>query len=109
MADIELVIKIPEGIMEYVKNNGCVSVYDEEVTKAIINGTPLPEIYGRLGDLDELEQRISNFIEHDAHMLDEYTLIRERFILDGIKDTHTIIEANNAESDKDLEQEEPER
>lgn len=65
----------------------------------IANGTPLPEIYGRLGDLDELEQRISNFIEHDAHMLDEYTLIRERFILDGIKDTHTIIEANNAESE----------
>ena len=95
----KIVIDIPEGIMEYVKNNGCLSVYDEEVTEAIINGTPLPEMYGRLGDLDELEQRISNFIEHDAHMLDEYTLIRERFILDGIKDTHTIIEANNAESE----------
>lgn len=96
----KIIIDIPDKIMEYLRNNGCLSViYTDEVAKAIINGTPLPEMYGRLGDLDELEQRISNFIEHDAHMLDEYTLIRERFILDGIKDTHTIIEANNAESE----------
>ncbi len=91
----KIIIDIPDKIMEYLRNNGCLSViYTDEVAKAIINGTHLPEIHGRLGDLDELEQRISNFIEHDAHMQDEYTLIRERFILEGIKDTHTIIEAN---------------
>lgn len=37
---MKIVIDIPEGIMEYVTNNGCLSVYDEEVTEAIINGTP---------------------------------------------------------------------
>ena len=72
----KIIIDIPDKIMEYLRNNGCLSViYTDEVAKAIINGTPLPEMYGRLGDLDELEQRISNFIEHDAHMLDEYTLM----------------------------------
>lgn len=101
---MKIVIDIPEGIMEYIKNNGCLSViYNDEVAKAIINGTPLPEMYGRLGDLDELEKRISNFIEHYAHMDDEMIVIREKFILDGIKNTRTIIEANKeAENDSSL-------
>lgn len=45
MADVELVIKIPEVIMEYVKRNGCLSViYTDEVAKAIKNGTPLDDV-----------------------------------------------------------------
>ena len=49
MKDIEVVIKIPEEIMEYVKNNGCLSViYNNEVEKAISNGTPLPKGHKRL-------------------------------------------------------------
>ena len=92
---MKIVIDITEEIMEYVKNNGCLSVnYDDEVAKAIINGTPLPEVHGRLGDLDELEQRISNFVERDASITDEYTVIRQRFIVDGIRQTRTIIEAD---------------
>ena len=98
---MKIVIDIPEELYEAYK--GRPPMLGDEgmdmIAQAIANGTPLPEIHGRLGDLDELEQRISNFIEHDAHMQDEYTLIRERFILEGIKDTHTIIEANNAESE----------
>ena len=93
---MKIVIDIPEELYEAYKGRSPM-LGDEGmdmIAQAIANGTPLPEMYGRLGDLDELEQRISNFIEHDAHMQDEYTLIRERFILDGIKDTHTIIEAN---------------
>jgi hypothetical protein len=44
MADTELVIKIPEGIMEYIKNNGCLSVfYIDEVAKAIKNSKPFTE------------------------------------------------------------------
>lgn len=51
MSDIELVIKIPKEIMEYIKNNGCLSViYNDEVAKAIINGTPLPKGHGDLID-----------------------------------------------------------
>ena len=38
---MKIVIDIPDAIMEYVRNNGCLSViYDDEVAKAIINGTP---------------------------------------------------------------------
>lgn len=106
MADIELVIKIPEGIMEYVKNNGCVSVYDEEVTKAIINGTPLPKGHGDLIDADEL---YGDFIDgtegYDCHT---WTRIE---IGDTIENAQKIIEADKSHerSDEDLEQEEPER
>lgn len=98
---MKIVIDIPEEIYKFIKishfygsDRRSGRAIEQTVINGIRNGTPLPEMYGRLGDLDELEQRISNFIEHDAHMQDEYTLIRERFILDGIKDTHTIIEAN---------------
>ena len=53
MADIELVIKIPEEIMEYIKNNGCLSViYIDKVAEAIKNGTPLSNF------LEELERKI---------------------------------------------------
>lgn len=55
MADIELVIKIPEGIMEYIKNNDCLAVaYGDEVAKAIKNGTPLPKGHGKLKDVERL-------------------------------------------------------
>lgn len=57
-------------------------------------GTPLPKTHGRLGDLDELEKRISNYVEHDAKITDEYIVARQRFIVDGIRDTPTIIEAD---------------
>lgn len=46
MADTELlVIKISKEIIEYIKNNGCLSVvYNDEVAKAIINGIPFDKI-----------------------------------------------------------------
>lgn len=38
---MKIVIDIPDNIMEYLRNNGCLSViYTDEVAKAIINGTP---------------------------------------------------------------------
>lgn len=72
----------------------------EDVRRLLIeNGTPLPKGRGRLGDLDELEQRISNFVERDAIITDEYTVARQRFIIDGIRETPTIIEADETESE----------
>lgn len=39
---MKLTIDIPEEIIEYIKNNGCLSViYNDEVAKAIIDGTPV--------------------------------------------------------------------
>lgn len=41
---MKIVINLPEEIMEYVKNNGCLSViYNDEVVKAITNGIPYEE------------------------------------------------------------------
>ncbi len=65
----------------------------------IANGTPLLEGHGRLGDLDELEQRIRNFVEYDAKMTDERTVARQRFIVDGIIQTPTIIEADSEDAE----------
>lgn len=64
------IIDIPEEIMEHIKNNGCLSViYNDEVAKAIINGTPLP-------DLDALKKAINDAYEeydgYDPHALSRF-------------------------------------
>lgn len=60
---MKIVIDIPEEIMEYVKNNGCLSViYDDEVAKAIINGT-LCEQTEVKGDLISREWLSNKFAE----------------------------------------------
>lgn len=104
MADIDLIIKIDEEDYNIMKHNITVNnplcpLRQEEMVSKIANGTPLPKGHGRLGDLDELEQRISNFVERDVNITDEYTVARQRFIVDGIRETPTIIEADKAESE----------
>lgn len=51
MADIELVIKVPEEDYEYLKSHNKDGLYN-----AILKGTPLPQGHGRLIDADELCQ-----------------------------------------------------
>ena len=98
MADIELVIKISEKDWNFLKeSDGC--RWSRAIIESVINGIPLPKGHGRLGDLDELEQRISNFVEHDAHITDEYTVTRQRFIVDGIRQTVAIINADKEEEE----------
>ena len=101
MANIKLIIKIPEEMYKWVYDvNKFSNDYGTgDFIDLIKNGTPLPKGHGRMGDLDELEQRISNFVEHDAKITDEYTVIRQRFIVDGIRQTPTIIAADKAESE----------
>lgn len=102
MADIELVVKIPKEIYNYVQHMGSIPIINiQQIANAIFDGTPLPEGHGRLGDLDELTQRITNYIKHNEHMMDELTLLQEKFILEGIKDTHTIIETDRESEDAD--------
>lgn len=101
MADIELVIKIPEGLRKDFELEQWTALSCMEMKNALMNGTPLPKGHGRLGDLGELEQRISNFVEHDAKITDEYTVARQRFIVDGIRETPTIIEADKEQEDGD--------
>ena len=98
---MRLIIDIPEEDYINIKNainslieTGCERASMSQVCLAILNGTPLPKEHGRLGDLDELEQRIIRYVEHHAHMMDKMVLIQENFIIDGIKQTPTIIEAD---------------
>lgn len=96
MADMELVIKIPEGIMEYIKNNGCLSViYNSEIAKAIVNGKSLPKGHGNLVDIKEVEEYLNNTqLELDGwgDTDSAVEIAKARMGLDSIT---TIIEADN--------------
>ena len=96
---MQIVIDIPEESYKATCKGNMLPPDVENVVNAIKKGTPISKGHGRLGDLDELEQRIIRYVEHHAHMMDEMTLIQENFIIDGIKQTLTIIEADKAESE----------
>jgi len=103
---MKIVIDIPEEVKQTFDNAtnedlyGNYYDYNSLIGKAIRSGKSLPKGHGRLGDLDELEKRISNYVEHDAKITDAYAVARQRFIVDGIRDTPTIIEADAAESEE---------
>ena len=62
MADIELVIKIPEETYEYWKNHS----HEYVLAEAIKNGTPIPKGHGRLIDADNtLATAWKNFYKHE--------------------------------------------
>ena len=53
MADIELVVKIPKRVYNYIRKYEHIANIDIlDIKDAIINGTPLPK-HGRLIDADE--------------------------------------------------------
>ena len=57
MADIELVIKIPEEMYQNVLNGTyCGTLYEE-----LKNGTPLPKGHGRLIDADAVTKDFNTF------------------------------------------------
>ena len=103
MADIELVIKIPEEVMEYIRNNSCLSVvYNDEVTKAMKNGVPLPKGHGRLIDADELREKMVSYRYSDRYC-ENHTI--ERSISIGmvdliINDASTVIEADKEQTNE---------
>ena len=106
MADVELVIKIPEE----VKNRLCFGVtYAKDiqtVCKALHNGTPLPEGHGRLIDADALEKLC---YEHEIgnSIFDGEPIIAQGQYDDGdniwkplFDFALTIVEADKAESEE---------
>lgn len=54
MADIELVIKIPEEAYKWIRNEVYDYSYLRQIILGICKGTPLPKGHGRLIDADEL-------------------------------------------------------
>lgn len=54
MADIELVIKIPEEDWKFLKeSDGC--RWSRQIIESVINGIPLPKGHGNLKDADKLK------------------------------------------------------
>lgn len=90
---MKIIIDISEDVYNRCREYRLQCGEAEVLESAVARGTPLPKGHGRLGYLDELEKRISNYVEHDAKITDSYTVARQRFIVDGIRDTPTIIEA----------------
>lgn len=84
MADIELVIKIPEEAYKLLNNEGVDWLGAEHILNAVANGTPLPKGHGRLVDADKLED------EHGCSDIDIYAI-------EYIRDATTIIEADKEE------------
>jgi len=87
MADIELVIKIPEEIYNERNSHPIFSSDLPAIEKALKKGTPLPKGHGRLIDADALPL---NAID-DANYGSNY-----------IRIAPTIIEADKTESEEEL-------
>lgn len=92
MADIELVIKVPEHCLEELKrielnesNEGVVF----HTIKCILNGTPIPKGHGRLIDAD------AYFADVKKHYFDNDTVMRCTEI--ALSNAPTIIEADKIE------------
>ena len=93
MADIELVIKIPEDVYkrivfyrEFRDLNDCVTTI-----KALENGIPLPKGHGRLIDCSQLHLALDSFM-YGINGIHKY--------IDDEQEVHTIIEADKEESEE---------
>lgn len=56
MADIELVVKIPEEAYNFLQNGGVDWLGAEHILDRVANGIPLPKGHGDLIDRDEILQ-----------------------------------------------------
>lgn len=54
----------------------------------------LPEKHGRLGDLDDLYNRIDGFVKQHSLLLTDVQFIIDE-ILNGIKESETLIESSD--------------
>lgn len=87
---VELVIKIPEKIMESIERNGYLSIiHDDEIANAVVNGKRLPKGHGKLIDATILRR---GFVV-SARFNGTWNLGKTR-ILSHIDDATEIIEAD---------------
>ena len=105
MADIELVIKIPE---EIYKASQIIDVKYEDVIQipleVIANGVPLPKRHGRLIDADEII-RLTNEIEEieSEEVEDREDRLYYLFLKTVLKDAPTITEAERSENNGNVD------
>ena len=105
MADIEVVVKIPDNVFKRlvageVKYGGITA---RNIFNLVKKGTPLPKGHGRLGDLDALETEMVNGI-HAGNYEEGYETFSHIVDMDDCVDcvryTDTIIEADKESEDK---------
>lgn len=94
MADIELVIKIPEGLKNDFESEQWTALSCMEMKNALEKATLLPKGHGRLKDVDKLET-------HDEYDGQGFT---KSVYQDDIDNLPTIIEADKAESEDERKQ-----
>lgn len=95
---MKIVIDISNYDAEWINNADCIpDTLNYKIADAIIDGTPLPERYGRLGDLDALEKEMINGIKAgiNADSDDNHScIINVDDCVDRVRCADTIIEAN---------------
>lgn len=81
MADIELVVKLPEELLRYFNSFYLMNVNEnknvDKLVEAIKKGTPLPIGHGRLIDADELKNDAQTMTEWNG---DVFRCVTERTI-----------------------------
>jgi len=93
MADIELVIKIPEEKYNYVKKQVAEGI-DNPLKVYIANGTPLPKGHGKIVDIDKLIDSKCNECGHLKGVSCTIPCYAVRRMLDA----DTIIKADKSET-----------
>lgn len=64
MVDMELVIKLPKSVYDYIKQFGSIQTIDTQcVANAIFDCTPLPKGHGRLIDADDIDNHIIGHVD----------------------------------------------
>ena len=110
MADIEVVIKIPEGLKNDFESEQWTALSCMEMKKALENGIPLPKGHGRLIDADRtLATAWTNFYKHEDEWEkkdNDYLPIGRLYDQNGfeccqqtIVNAPTIIEADKEQED----------
>lgn len=109
---MQLVIDIPDnvyGLLKYFEE--AMGLNDKEagddnvktaLMRAVVNGIPLPEHHGRLGDLDKLYTEMNNGIKAGLHEdgYENYGHINDmEDCLECVKYADVLIEADKAESE----------
>lgn len=97
MADIELAIKIPEGLKNDFESEQWTALSCMEMKNALEKATPLPKGHGRLIDADAICKDIISALG----IRDEnYLLEAEKAVYKRIKNAPTIIEADKEQEDE---------
>lgn len=84
MADIELVIKIPEGLKKVFELEQWTALSCMEMKNALEKATPLPKGHGRLKDTDELLRKHPDF---DAYPFPSTTIDNAPTIIEADKES----------------------